>query len=208
LQDENDKKYSLDPLKRFENAVSSRIFKELDVVALARCARVSKAWRRSATISGCLSSVFTEMMQASNVSVPLADWAWYMRFQERRQEGPLTTEPVWTRRESKENWSQRYRSAFTLGGLQYQTAYEMELEKARSDGYRTPKEQREEKWAAEASGAGSGSLNEAMAGLSDKVAAREFYKSLGGRSKVKGKNTFGGSTGPRDRTAFGDGDDY
>ena len=136
---------------------------------------------------------------------PFADWCWFLRFQERRIEGSLDAQPVWTRRESKENWAQRYRSAFTLGGLQYQTAIEMDLEKARSDGYRTPKEQREERWASEAASGPNDNVSSMFGG--DKAAAREFYKSLGGRSKVKSKGAFGGSTGPRDRTVFGD-DDY
>ena len=81
----------------------------------------------------------------------------------------------------------------------------MELTKARSEGYLTPKEQREERWASEAASGQSDSVSSMFAG--DKAAAREFYKSLGGRSKVKSKGAFGGSNGPRDRTAYGD-DDY
>lgn len=50
-QEEQERKSSMDPLRRFENEVSSRIFRELDVAALARCKRVSKRWNRSATIS-------------------------------------------------------------------------------------------------------------------------------------------------------------
>ena len=50
-QEEQERKSSMDPLRRFENEVSSRIFRELDVTALARCKRVSKRWNRSATIS-------------------------------------------------------------------------------------------------------------------------------------------------------------
>ena len=137
------------------------------------------------------------------------DWAWYLRFQQRRSETLLPSEPVWTRREAKENWSQRYRSAFSLNGLQYQTAFEADYEKARSDGYRTPKEQREDAWAAEAAdkltiSGQSGNLHTVFGG--DKQAAREFYKGLGGRSKVKSKTH---AMGPKDRTGFSDGyDDY
>lgn len=132
-----------------------------------------------------------------------ADWAFFIRFHERRSESALSTEPVWTRRDAKENWAARYKSAFTMNGLQYQTAFEMEYEKARSDGYLTPKEQREEKWAAENAASASsqsgesGNLHTVFGG--DKLAAREFYKSLGGRSKVKSKTH---ASGPRDRTGF------
>lgn len=82
----------------------------------------------------------------------------------------------------------------------------MEYEKARSDGYRTPREEREERWAAEKASSNNSSTADLFAG--DKIAAREFYKSLGGKSKLKTKNTFGGSSGPRDRTGWGEGDDY
>jgi hypothetical protein len=94
-----------------------------------------------------------------------------------------------------------------MNGLQYSTAFEMEYEKARSDGYRTPKEEREAQWASEASSSsvlGNGGL--ASFG-GDKAAAREFYKGLGGRTKVKSKGGSGSVTGVRDRTAFGE-DDY
>lgn len=93
-----------------------------------------------------------------------------------------------------------------MNGLQYSTAFEMEYEKARSDGYRTPREEREERWAVEAS-----SNNNPNAGSfgSDKVAAREYYKSLGGKAKTKGKGMGGSSiTGPKDRTMYGDDDGY
>lgn len=133
------------------------------------------------------------------------DWAWYIRFQERRDEDVSTREPIWTRKESKEDWSRRFRSAFTLNGLQYQTAFEQEYEKARSDGYRTPKEEREDRWAAEASSVSNVSNLNSFGG--DKGAAREYYKSLGGRTKTKSKGG-SGVTGVRDRTAFGDDDFY
>lgn len=53
MAEEAERKASRDPLRRFENEISSRIFRELDVASLARCMRVSKRWRRSATISEC-----------------------------------------------------------------------------------------------------------------------------------------------------------
>lgn len=51
LAEEAERRKSRDPLRRFDNDVSSKIFRELDVTSLARCMRVSKRWRRSATIS-------------------------------------------------------------------------------------------------------------------------------------------------------------
>lgn len=90
--------------------------------------------------------------------------------------------------------------------------FEQEYEKARSDGYLTPKEEREQRWADEAAatagyGGTSSNLHTVFGG--DKLAAREFYKSLGGRSKVKGTGRLGTSSpGIRDRTMYGDGGDY
>lgn len=49
--EEQERKTSKDPLRRFDNTVSSRIFRELDVTSLARCLRVCRRWHRSATIS-------------------------------------------------------------------------------------------------------------------------------------------------------------
>ena len=142
----------------------------------------------------------------------LVDWAWYLRFQEQRlgvsaatSSLPSMSQPIWTRKESRENWASRYRSAFTLNGLQYATAIEADLEKARSDGYMTPQEVREERWANEAAAPVGGQFG------GDKVAAREWYKSMGGRTKVKSKGGHaagGGAAGPRDLTGYGDDDGY
>lgn len=51
MAEEAERRKSRDPLWRFDNDISSKIFRELDVPSLARCLRVSKRWRRSATIS-------------------------------------------------------------------------------------------------------------------------------------------------------------
>lgn len=122
------------------------------------------------------------------------------------------SQPIWTRKESRENWASRYRSAFTLNGLQYATAAEADLERARSDGYLTPREEREERWAEQAAASSSAGGGGSALGLfgGDKVAAREWYKGLGGRTKVKGKGGHGsgGAAGPRDLTGFGDDDGY
>ena len=104
-----------------------------------------------------------------------------------------------------------------MNGLQYATAIEADIEKARSDGYRTPKELQEERWALEAGsthgnvpgaggvGSGSSTLNTVFGG--DRNAARDYYKGLGGRTKIKSSDR-GGATGPRDRTAYGEEDYY
>lgn len=52
MAEEAERRKSRDILWRFDNDISSKIFRELDVTSLARCMRVSKRWRRSATISG------------------------------------------------------------------------------------------------------------------------------------------------------------
>ena len=51
LAEEAERKSSRDPLRRFDNAISTLIFRELDVADLARAMRVCKRWHRSATIS-------------------------------------------------------------------------------------------------------------------------------------------------------------
>lgn len=60
LAEEQENRASRDLLRRFQNEISSRIFRELDVTALARCLRVSKRWHRSATISKLVLSIIIE----------------------------------------------------------------------------------------------------------------------------------------------------
>lgn len=51
MAEEAERRRSRDPLVRFDNTISARIFRELDVLDLARAQRVCKKWSRSATIS-------------------------------------------------------------------------------------------------------------------------------------------------------------
>jgi hypothetical protein len=64
-------------------------------------------------------------------------------------------------------------------------------------GYQTPKELKEQLWQNELEPAAKPTKNE----------LREMYKELGGR-KPRAKGKLGGAGGIRDRTVFGDGDDY
>jgi hypothetical protein len=57
---------------------------------------------------------------------------------------------VWTRREARTDWKARYKSVRRRDDLNVPDAADADYEKARSEGYRTPKEIQEERWAAEA----------------------------------------------------------
>lgn len=83
------------------------------------------------------------------------NYVWFYKFQERgfdtAPEVPLDThwKPTWTRRESKEDWFARYKRTYRRDDLEHASAEDADYERARSDGYRTPKEENEARWAAE-----------------------------------------------------------
>jgi len=172
---------SLDPLRRLPNEISSRIFVLLssDIHDLVACQRVCKKWAKSQTLN----------------------WCWYILFQRTAfiDSPPITLsndhKPVWSRKDSKQDWAKKYKNTFRRDDLVYREAADAEFDRARSEGYRTPKEQREDKWSEE----------NTDGDVLDKAAARAYYKSLK-NSKVKGKGGKASGTGSRDRTGYADGE--
>jgi hypothetical protein len=128
--------------------------------------------------------------------IPSADYCWFCLFQQKAYDDVLETDrPTWTRRESKQDWSAKFKHTYRRDDLEHSTAHEAEEDRARSDGYRTPREEREDRWREE--GAETATV--------DKAAARAYYKGLK-NSKAKGKGS--GFGAPRDRTGFEDSEGY
>ncbi|KEI42710.1 uncharacterized protein L969DRAFT_84584 [Mixia osmundae IAM 14324] len=166
-QERAKKESSLDPLLRFKHELSLKIFGQLEIEDLLTCRQVSKKWKASQTLNYC----------------------WYIECNDSTYIDP-DEKPSWTRKDAKQDWAARYRSIHRRDDLDYADARDAEYERARAEGYLTPKEQREAKWAEES--------DQLTAGV-DKLAMREHYKGLK-NSKPKGK---GGQRGPaRDVTAW------
>ncbi|KAH7926224.1 hypothetical protein BV22DRAFT_1087603 [Leucogyrophana mollusca] len=124
------------------------------------------------------------------------NYVWFQQYRKENFHDDSLPPGKWTRRESKQNWRLTYiqstasRSAPTSG---------IHSRSGRTSpsysGYQTPKEINEERWKQE----------EIASSRPGKVEMREMYKELGGR-KSRGKTKLG-SSGIRDRTGWGDGDD-
>jgi len=171
-----EKEKGLDPLRRLPGELSQKIFGSLDIHSLLNCGRVSKRWRKSQTIN----------------------WCWYVHYQRKSftyfdDDWYGEKLPSWTKKESKTAWAQRFASTYRRDDL----ATEADLERARSDGWRTPKEEREERWRIENGDADSENVEPG----SDKLAMRAYYKSLK-NSKAKGKGGRSVSERGRDRTGW------
>lgn len=98
------------------------------------------------------------------------NFVWFCKFNERSFDGealPLNSQwkPTWTRRESRQQWFQRYRQTFRRDDLEYRTVEA--FTQAQGDGYMTPREEKEARWAAEDAQSDGGM---------DKSEARAYYK--------------------------------
>ncbi|KIY51192.1 hypothetical protein FISHEDRAFT_37229 [Fistulina hepatica ATCC 64428] len=117
-----------DPLKVFPTEVSQRVFRQLSVKQLCKCALVSKKWKRSQTIN----------------------YVWYQLYRKENYHDDSLPQGKWTRRESKENWRLMYlqsenHSPRGSGNFSISSGYA-----SPHSGYQTPREIREEKWRQEA----------------------------------------------------------
>lgn len=217
----SDKK-STDPLRALPTEINQRIFARLSIKALARCSRVCRKWNKSQSLNyGMLRTgsglVFRWRSRLSR-SFPV----WFQQYRKHELRDDSLPTGKWTRRESKENWvcvsllakftrliytplslllAQRLtylKSARLTEEADYTSTsrYGYSTPSApSSSGYATPREIREERWAAENAGGEGG------AGIG-KVEMREMYKELGGR-KSRAKNKVGAG---RDRGGWAEGE--
>ncbi|EED84760.1 predicted protein [Postia placenta Mad-698-R] len=84
-----------DPLRAFHTEVSQRIFSQLSIKDLARCARVSKKWSKSQTIN----------------------YVWFQHYRRENFHDDSLPPGKWTKRESKQNWVYIYFKTYTKDPL-------------------------------------------------------------------------------------------
>jgi len=122
-------KQSADPLKVFPTEISQRIFTLLGIRDLARCARVSRKWRKSQTLN----------------------YVWFQHYRKENFYDTSLPQGKWTKRESKQNWSAMYAQMISnrsppLGPVRSRSGHASPA----TSGYLTPREIREERWRLEA----------------------------------------------------------
>jgi len=121
------------------------------------------------------------------------NYVWFRHYRKENFNDVSLPPGKWTKKESKQNWRLMYMQSIPT---REQAASGYSTSGSRS-GYHTPKELKEQQWQNELEPAAKPTKNE----------LREMYKELGGR-KSKSKGKVGGTGKIRDKTAFGDGDDY
>ncbi|KAI9510680.1 hypothetical protein F5148DRAFT_1177102 [Russula earlei] len=162
-------KQSTDPLRVFPTEISQQIFTLLGIRDLARCACVSRRWRKSQTLN----------------------YVWFRHYRRASFYDTSLAHGKWTKRESKQNWSSMYSQMVSnhsppLGPVRSHSGGASPT--TYGSGYQTPREIREERWRLEAEAVEKPAKTE----------MREMYKELNGRkSKIKGK--LGGTVGIRDK---------
>ncbi|KAN0121369.1 hypothetical protein V8E52_003265 [Russula decolorans] len=122
-------KQPTDPLRVFPTEISQRIFTLLGVRDLARCARVSRKWRKSQTLN----------------------YVWFQHYRKENFYDTSLPQGKWTKRESKQNWSAMYGQIISnrsppLGPVRSRSGHASPA----TSGYLTPREIREERWRLEA----------------------------------------------------------
>jgi len=116
-----------DPLRVFPTDVSQRIFSQLSIKELAKCARVSRRWSKSQTIN----------------------YVWFQHYRKENFHDDTLPPGKWSKRESKQNWRTTYLHIIS-SRERSPINYSRPLSPATSSGYQTPRELREEKWKQEA----------------------------------------------------------
>ncbi|KAG8958776.1 hypothetical protein FRC03_008830 [Tulasnella sp. 419] len=173
-RDGQKKPKSTDPLRVLPTEISQRIFGMLTIKQLARCARVSRKWKRSQTLN----------------------YVWFQHWRKENFQDASLPPGKWTRKESKQDWRNIYiqngkkqdRENTVGPGRSPYYALRADVDSPiHSSGYQTPREIREEKWKAESEVVKPG-----------KNEMRELYKELGGR-KPKTKGKFQTGTTSRDK---------
>ncbi|KAF8741340.1 A Receptor for Ubiquitination Targets, partial [Rhizoctonia solani] len=118
-----------DPIRAFPTEVGQKIFSQLGIHDLAKCARVCGRWKRSQTLN----------------------YVWFQHYRKDNFQDEHLPAGKWTRRESKQDWRVTYLR------IQRTSDYNGPRVAADADalgsGYVTPKEMREAQWASEASAA-------------------------------------------------------
>ncbi|KAJ7223192.1 hypothetical protein GGX14DRAFT_657623 [Mycena pura] len=168
-----------DLLKALPTEISQRIFRDLSLKDLAKCALVSKKWNRSQTIN----------------------YVWFQHYRSENFHDDNLPTGKWTKRESKQNWRMLHLKNMGRRSPGSTTAVMSRASGHTSptmSGAQTPREVKEEKWKQEAELTAPGKLE-----------MREMYKELNGRkSRGKSKwGTAGAGGGVRDKGGWSGGGD-
>src|SRR6266702_1088304 len=94
-------KQSTDPLRAFPTEISQRIFGLLGIHDLARCARVSRKWRKSQTLNYGMFRCCAVYISAVTASLALV---WFQHYRKENFYDTSLPQGKWTKRESKQNW--------------------------------------------------------------------------------------------------------
>ncbi|KAI0089913.1 hypothetical protein BDY19DRAFT_992862 [Irpex rosettiformis] len=126
-----------DPLRVLPTDISQRIFGQLSIRELAKCARVSRRWSKSQTLN----------------------YVWFQHYRKENFHDDILPPGKWSKRESKENWRTTYLRT-VHSRERSPISYSRPLSPVLSSGYQTPREIREERWKAETDGISKPSKNE------------------------------------------------
>ncbi|KAJ7652140.1 hypothetical protein DFH06DRAFT_1206883 [Mycena polygramma] len=160
-----------DLLKALPTEVSQRVFRELPLKDLAKCALVSKKWSRSQTIN----------------------YVWFQHYRNENFHDASLPAGKWTKRESKQNWRvvhlQNGRRSPQSGanGFSRGSGYSSPM----MSGAQTPRELKEEKWRQEAETTAPGKIE--MRSMYKELGGRKSKeKSKFGSSGVRDKGGWSG----------------
>jgi len=158
-----------DPLKAFPTEVSQRIFGQLPIPTLAKCALVSKKWRRSQTIN----------------------YVWFQHYRKENFQDDSLPPGKWTKRESKQDWRVTHlRSGADrspqMNGFSRGSGYTSPS----ISGYQTPRELKEEQWRSEADASRPGKVE--MRGMYKELGGRKSKaKTKVGSTGIRDKGGWG-----------------
>ncbi|OXC71155.1 hypothetical protein AYX13_00021 [Cryptococcus neoformans] len=209
---------SKDPLRTLPTHLAVRIFLTLDIRSLARCDRVCKRWHKSSTLN-YVWFLQNRALLLPRITTPEAPGGKTRKVDEEIEfydpydksprlsslpspPIPTSTQPQWTKIESKKEWKAQFKHTFKRTDPTAEPEPDrgrVDIASLHSSGFSTPTGSHSY------AGLGSGNSSrweaiggEAPSSTERKLAAREVYKSLGGR-KSRIKRKMGGELGAKDK---------
>nr|ODN88730.1 hypothetical protein L203_02744 [Cryptococcus depauperatus CBS 7841] len=209
---------SRDPLRAMPTHLTVRVFLMLDIPSLARCDRVCKRWHKSSTLNYVWflqnrALVLPRISTSENVGGKTRKVDDEIEFFDPYDKSPRlsslspapipsSTQPQWTKMESKRDWKKMFENTFKRTDPTAEPEFErgrVDISSLHTSGYTTPTGSH----GYVGMGSGNASRWEPLVGelpkaSERKLAAREAYKTLGGR-KSRAKRKMGGELGSKDK---------